>query len=188
MGNVIGGGPGDDSLIGTPGDDTILGYGGNDVLEGRAGNDTLYGDGYDTLKGQGGSDTIIGEAGDDILFWDAGDAVMDGGTGTDTLRVAGGDVDLTTFTGTITGIEKVDLFDQPSGEGLILTAQDVLDISDTDTITVLGKNNDTVDAGTGWTDGGLDGSGNQIYTQMVGAQLATLLLDPDIAVNPDILT
>ncbi len=41
--------------------------------------------------------------------------------------------------------------------------------------------------GTGWTDSGFDGGGNHIYTQMVGASLATLVVDPDVAVNPDIL-
>ena len=46
---------------------------------------------------------------------------------------------------------------------------------------------DSVNAGTSWTDGGFDGGGNHIYTQMVGASLATLVVDPDVAVNPDIL-
>ena len=46
----------------------------------------------------------------------------------------------------------------------------------------------------GWTaitfsedDGGFDGGGNHIYTQTVGAFTATLLVDPDVAVNADIL-
>ena len=46
---------------------------------------------------------------------------------------------------------------------------------------------DDVDAGTGWTDGGFDGSGNHIFTQAVGGNTATLLIDPDITINPDIV-
>ncbi len=40
---------------------------------------------------------------------------------------------------------------------------------------------------TGWTDAGFDGSGNHIYTLGVGSALATLLLDPDVAPNADIV-
>ncbi len=40
---------------------------------------------------------------------------------------------------------------------------------------------------TGWTDAGFDGSGNHIYTQDVGGTLATLLLDPDVTANADII-
>ena len=58
---------------------------------------------------------------------------------------------------------------------------------DTDSVAVLGDASDSIDAGIGWTDGGFDSSGNQIYTQMVGPSLATLIVDPDVLVNPDIL-
>ncbi len=74
----------------------------------------------------------------------------------------------------------------PGANSVNLVAQDVLDISDTDTLTVLGDTTDSINAGTGWTDGGFDGNGNHVYTQMVGASLATLLIDPDVATNVDI--
>ena len=70
---------------------------------------------------------------------------------------------------------------------LTLNIQDVLDISDTDTLTVLGDTMDSLDAGTGWTDAGLDVNGNQVYTQNAGAGLATLVVDTDVTVNADIL-
>ncbi len=57
----------------------------------------------------------------------------------------------------------------------------MLGISDTDILTVLGDAGDSIDAGTGWTDGGIVG-GFHVYTQ----GLATLNLDVDLAVNPDI--
>ncbi|MCH9052990.1 MAG: cadherin-like domain-containing protein [Proteobacteria bacterium] len=185
--NLIEGGPGDDTLNGTKGEDTIFGYGGDDTISGRNGDDTLYGgDGYDTLNGQGGSDTLFGGAGDDILIWDSLDATIDGGGGTDTLDARGADIDITAFGGVITGIEVIDL-SKPGADTLTLSAQDILDMSDSNTVTVTGGSPDTVEAGTGWTDAGFDGSGNHIYTQDIGGTLATLLLDPDIAPNADII-
>ena len=60
-------------------------------------------------------------------------------------------------------------------------------MSDTNSLTVLGDISDSIDAGNGWNDGGFDGSGNQIYMQMVGPSLATLIVDPNMSVNPDLL-
>ncbi len=167
---------------------TFTGGDGNDVFIGGGFGDTISGGGGDDqLDGGAGADNPFGSAGDDILVWDSSDATIDGGTGSDTVRVESGDADLTTFAGTITGIEEIDLEADTGANTLTLAVQDVLDISDTDVLTVLGDSGDSVDAGTGWTDGGFDGSGNYIYTQMVGASLATLVVDPDGAVNPDIL-
>ncbi len=155
---------------------------------GSSNNDTLTGDGSsNVIDGGAGSDSVYGLGGDDIIVWDAANAVIDGGSGSDTLQVDSGDVDLTTFAGTIQGIENIDLEADAGPNSLTLTVQDVLDISDTDTLTIVGTSVDSVNAGTSWTDGGFDGGGNHIYTQMVGASLATLVVDPDVAVNPDIL-
>jgi hypothetical protein len=55
-------------------------------------------------------------------------------------------------------------------------------------VTNFGHDSDSIDVGTSWTDGGFDSSGSQIYTQMVGPGLATLIVDPDVSDNPDILT
>ena len=185
-GEVILGYGGNDTIKGLNGADALFGGAGNDDLNGQGGADKLYGeDGNDMLKGQGGADELYGGGGDDTLHWDLADLVVDGGIGTDTLMNDGNDVNLTNFAGTISGIEIIDL-GKPGGQTLTLSAQDLLDISDTDVLSVLGDPADTVEVGTGWTDGGFDGGGNHIYTQMVGVNLATLLLDPDLTANADI--
>ncbi len=61
-------------------------------------------------------------------------------------------------------------------------------LSDTESVTILGHDRDSIDVGTSWADGGFDSSGSQIYTQMVGPGLATLIVNLDVSVNPDILT
>ncbi len=177
----------DDILTGDGNDNTLDGRAGDDTLTGGAGDDRLRGrDGDDTLDGGAGADDLDGDGGNDILVWDAADTSIDGDSGTDTLRVDSGDVDLTSFGGSIDGIEQIDLEADTGANTVTLSAQDVLDMSDTETVTVLGDNTDSVEAGSGWTDGGFDGNGNRIYTQDVSGDLATLLLDPDITPNPDI--
>jgi len=205
--DIIFGYAGDDTIHGHKGADALFGGDGNDMIHGQNGDDALYGDlgddslfggnnadlldggqGDDLLNGNGGVDILLGGLGDDSLVWDINDATIDGGAGIDSLLVQGGDVDLTVFGGTILGIESIDLEADAGANAVTLSAQDVLDISDSDTLAILGDSGDNVDAGSGWTDGGFDGSGNHTYTQMVGGMLATLLVDPDIAVNGDILS
>ena len=177
VGSGIMGTSGDDTLNGTSGVDLMFGLGGNDTLQAQGADDTLYGgDGDDLLKGLGGSDNLYGEAGNDTITWDPNDAIIDGGSGTDTLQSTA-DVNLTTFAGTITGIEVIDI-SAPGQDILTLTAQDVVDISDTDTVTVLVGSPDIVYAGLGWTDGGIDGNGDQVFTQTVGGDVATLKINP----------
>jgi hypothetical protein len=203
---------GDDLLIGGNGSDIIFGHAGNDVLDGGngngtdilfggdgndlldggnredqlyggSGNDTLKGgSGNDTLKGGSGTDTLDGGSGDDILVWDADDAAIDGGSGFDTLRIDGGDANLTEFGGSAQGIERIDLQYDTGINIVSLTAEDVLSMSDSGSLTIDGDAGDTVDAGRGWADGGTT-NGYQIYIQ--GA--ATLLVDIDVSINPDIL-
>ncbi|MCZ6812603.1 MAG: calcium-binding protein, partial [Alphaproteobacteria bacterium] len=211
--NVLEGGAGADTLDGAAGTDTAS-YSGSGVgvtvslatgtgsggdaqgdtltgienLTGSAFDDSLTGDANaNTLDGGAGLDTLIGGDGDDILLWDSADTTIDGGTGTDTLRVDSGNVDLTTFGGTISGIERIDLEADAGTNSLTLSAADVISMSDTDVLDVLGDAGDDIDAGTGWTDGGIAG-GYHTYTQMVGPSLATLLVDTDMTVNADILT
>ncbi len=197
--DILYGGDGDDTLQGQNNNDTLYGGDGNDTVQGNAGDDTLFGEagidnltgaaGADILDGGAGADTLSGNGGNDILVWDSFDTVIDGGSGTDTLRLDSGDADLTTYGGTLSKFEQVDLATDAGANSLTLDAQDVLDMTDnSDLLTVLGDGADSVDAGTGWTYGGTDGSGNEIYTQVVGADLATLLIDPTITVNGDILS
>ena len=161
------------------------GGGGDDTLEGGAGDDFLSGGGgSDLLDGGSGADDLVGGGGADIFVWDFNDINLDGGGNTDTLRVDNGDADIAGFGGTITGIDQVDLESDANGNVLTLTYQDVLDMTDNaDTLTITGAGNgDTVNAGTGWAYSGVVGTDN-VYTQGSGPNTATLVVEPDVAVN-----
>src|SRR3977135_4185611 len=82
--DVLTGGSGADLLFSGAGNDTLLGKGGNDLLFGGAGNDTLV--------GGTGDDQVFGEAGNDRMIWNPGEGtdLMEGGDGTDTAEVNGG--------------------------------------------------------------------------------------------------
>jgi hypothetical protein len=99
------------------------------------------------------------------------------------LRVRDDDFDLSAFNGTVEGIEVVNMNGrEPSAT--VLTASDVLDLSDTDALTILGDSDDRLEAGGGWNDGGTDSGGLQVFTQDLGGTLATLLVDPDVPSTP----
>ncbi len=166
-------GPDSAAAFGTFGPTLGGGGGGNLNLIGGAG--------ADTLDGGNGKDTLLGGAGDDSLVWDKVDDVIDGGAGDDTLLAGGGDVRLTSYSGAITSIERVDMSGDGAGTRLTLDAQDVLDMNSADTLTVSGDVGDSVEAGAGWTDGGIVGAFH-VYTQ----GLATLAVDLDVTVNADI--
>src|SRR4030088_544039 len=82
--DVLTGGSGADLLFSGAGNDTLLGKGGNDLLFGGAGNDTLV--------GGTGDDQVFGEAGNDRMIWNPGEGsdLFEGGDGTDTAEVNGG--------------------------------------------------------------------------------------------------
>jgi Ca2+-binding RTX toxin-like protein len=82
--DVLTGGSGADMLFGQDGNDTLLGKGGVDFLFGGAGNDALTGGDAD--------DQVFGEAGNDRMIWNPGDDtdLNEGGAGTDTVEVNGG--------------------------------------------------------------------------------------------------
>jgi hypothetical protein len=185
--DTIWGGDGGDMLIGGDGDDRLNGERGADTLDGGSGIDALYGqDGNDLLDGGIELDSLSGGNGDDILIWRDADAQFAGGAGTDTLRLAGGDLALGSLSGIASGIERIDTSADAASNSVTLAAADVVNLSDTNTLTISGDAGDSVDAGTGWTDGGIDGSGNHVFTKLVGATLATLVINQDVTVNPDI--
>ncbi|NNE85879.1 MAG: hypothetical protein HKN28_18095, partial [Alphaproteobacteria bacterium] len=157
-------------------------------LEGGAGDDTLSGGGgADLLDGGAGSDDLVGGGGADIFVWDSADLNIDGGGNTDTLRVDSGNADITTFGGTISGIDHVDLASDAGANSLTVSYADVLAMTDNpDTLVIDGDALDSLDAGTGWTDGGVSG-GYHTYTQGSGPNAATLQVDTDITVNANIL-
>ncbi len=121
-----------------------------------------------------------GGGGADILVWDFADLNIDGGGNTDTLRVDAGDVDIASFSGAISGIDHIDLETDTGANILTLSYADVLDMTDnSDTLVIDGDGGDSVDAGAGWTDGGVSG-GYHTYTQGSGPNTATLQIDTDI--------
>ncbi len=100
-----------DKLYGGLGDDSQL-YGGNDKdsLFGGSGNDILFGDDADDqLTGGSGFDSAFGGSGDDVfLVASQGDFAgydYDGGSGTDTLMLAGG----TTIAGGGAGLTSIEV-------------------------------------------------------------------------------
>ena len=131
---------GDDVLYGNANADTLLGFDGNDALYGGGGPDFLEGEsGNDYLDGGAGLDFVNGAAGDDTVVFDpSGTFGAHGGTGADTLAVAGSGIDLNLTAIAdfdITGFEVIDL----TGTGnntLSLQLTDVTAMSDTDTLTV----------------------------------------------------
>src|SRR5215216_81150 len=84
---------------------TLFGGTGNDQLTGGSGGDMLFGQaGDDILTGGDGDDQMFGEAGNDRMIWNPGDDsdLMEGGAGTDTAEVNGGN-GAETFTITANG-------------------------------------------------------------------------------------
>src|SRR4051794_37768621 len=99
------GGAGNDVLTGGSGADQLFGQDDNDTLLGKGGNDFLFGGlGNDTLTGGDGDDQVFGEGGDDRMIWNPGDDtdLNEGGAGTDTVEVNGGNGS-ETFTVTANG-------------------------------------------------------------------------------------
>ena len=103
--DFIGGGGGDEVLLGLGGSDLIWGELGNDFIDGGDGDDVLRGDlnkrsaqvgiggndiiyggrGNDRIGGKGGSDEIYGDEGNDQIWGDDGDDLLRGGLGNDIL-------------------------------------------------------------------------------------------------------
>ncbi len=87
------GGTGNDTLTGGSGVDQLFGQSGNDTLLGRGGADFLFGGAdNDTLTGGDADDQVFGESGNDRMIWNPGDDtdLNEGGLGTDTVEVNGG--------------------------------------------------------------------------------------------------
>ncbi len=129
------------------------------------------------LQGAPGGNGLTANAGaDDTIVWDPNDADIDGGPGTDTLKAAGGDVDLAGFAGSFTGIEVIDLEDGAANV-LTLGLDDILG-SDTNTLTVIGDVGDRLVADFSHNDVSVVGGGATTTYVIDGA--ATLIVDNDI--------
>jgi Ca2+-binding RTX toxin-like protein len=178
---------GNDTLIGGGGDDYLNGdtqryldvhteHIGHDRLLGGAGNDTLAGgDGDDYLDGGAGSDYLFGGGGvENRLVWDPADIKVDGSAARAILLVRQ-NLDLRNVEDS--KVEDIDRIDM-TGHGnnrFTLTAQDLLAISESDTLEVLGNAGDSINIVGEFTDEGVEG-GFHRYTVGEG----TLLVDTDI--------
>jgi Ca2+-binding RTX toxin-like protein len=126
------GGPGGDTLSGGAGNDQLFGQAGNDTLLGKGGFDFLFGGGgNDTLTGGDADDQVFGQAGNDRLIWNPGDDtdLNEGGMGTDTVEVNGGngaEVFTATANGTRVRFDRLDpapfSIDIGTTENLVLNA------------------------------------------------------------------
>ena len=143
----------------------------------------IRGEGNDTIDGGGGSDIIYAQEGNDTIIYDADDAVVDGGSGYDVVRLENGDdIDfsgLNTGNNPMSDIEEIDLLTDTNGNSLTnLSAQDVLDMTDSDNVLYInGDSGDSV-TGSGWTDN-TSGSTPAGYMEYVNAGV-TLYVDNDI--------
>src|SRR3954447_9100870 len=87
------GAAGNDTLTGGSAADQLFGQGGNDTLLGKGGNDLLFGGTEnDTLTGGDLDDQVFGQGGNDRMIWNPGEDtdLNEGGDGTDTVEVNGG--------------------------------------------------------------------------------------------------
>jgi hypothetical protein len=165
------------------------GSGGYAAGDSYTGIETLIASPFDDYvfgSASGGTVNLSGGNGDDTLVWRDADTLLSGDAGTDTLRIAGGNIDLGSLAGVASSIERIDLATDAAANAVTLTASDVINLSGTDILTVTGTAADSVNAGSGWTDGGLDGGGNHVFTKLVGPTLATLVVNQDVTVNADI--
>jgi Ca2+-binding RTX toxin-like protein len=120
-------------ITGTGASETLRGTEGNDVILALGGNDTLLGlGGADLLNGGPGRDTYDGGAGDGPLLIRSNEASGDtfrGGTGFDTLKVAG---DSTTVTLNGLRVTDIEAFD---GSGRVVRGSNARDVFDFSTFT-----------------------------------------------------
>jgi Ca2+-binding RTX toxin-like protein len=192
------GGTGNDVLIGGSGADMLFGQADNDTLLGKGGADFLFGGaGNDTLTGGDGDDQVFGEAGNDRMIWNPGDDtdLFEGGAGTDTAEVNGGNGD-EVFTITANGarvrFDRVNpapfALDLGTTENLVINANGGNDtISATGNLAALikltidgGAGNDTI-LGSNGADLLLGGDGNDFIDGQQGNDVVFLGAGDDVA-------
>ena len=196
------GGAGNDVLTGGSGADQLFGQGGNDTLLGKGGADQLFGGAdNDTLTGGDADDQAFGQGGNDRMIWNPGDDtdLNEGGAGTDTVEVNGGngaEQFTTTANGTRVRFDRVNpapfSIDIGTSESLVLNANGGDDsFSASGNLAPLikltvdgGTGNDTLNGGNG-ADFLLGGDGNDFIdgnqgndTAFLGAGNDTFQWDP----------
>jgi Ca2+-binding RTX toxin-like protein len=191
------GGNGNDMLVGGSAADLLFGQVGNDTLLGKGGNDLLFGGTEnDTLTGGDADDQSFGEGGDDRMIWNPGDDtdLNEGGAGTDTVEVNGGNGSETfaaTANGTRVRFDRLDpapfSIDVGTSEKLVLNANGGNDIfSATGNLAALigitvdgGSGNDTI-LGSNGIDLLLGGDGDDFIDGQQGNDVAFLGAGNDI--------
>jgi Ca2+-binding RTX toxin-like protein len=196
------GGAGNDVLTGASGSDQLFGQGGNDTLLGKGGADLLFGgSANDTITGGDADDQAFGQGGNDRMIWNPGDDtdLNEGGDGTDTVEVNGGngaETFTTTANGTRVRFDRVTpgpfSIDIGTSENLVLNANGGADqYSATGNLAALikitvdgGEDNDTL-LGSNGADILLGGDGNDFVdgnqgndTGLLGAGDDTFQWDP----------
>jgi Ca2+-binding RTX toxin-like protein len=196
------GGAGNDVLTGGSGNDQLFGQAGNDTLLGKGGNDFAFGgNDNDTITGGDADDQVFGQSGNDRMIWNPGDDtdLNEGGDGTDTVEVNGGngaEQFTTTANGTRVRFDRLTpapfAIDIGTSEKLTLNANGGDDtFSATGNLAALiqmtvdgGTGNDTIRGGNG-ADTLLGGDGNDFVdgnqgndTALLGAGDDTFQWDP----------
>ena len=191
------GGAGNDTLTGGSGGDQLFGQAGNDTLLGKGGFDFLFGGSEnDTLTGGDADDQVFGESGNDRMIWNPGDDtdLNEGGAGTDTVEVNGGngaEVFTATANGTRVRFDRLDpapfAIDIGTSENLVLNANGGDDsFSATGNLAALikitvdgGAGNDTI-LGSNGIDLLLGGDGNDFIDGQQGNDVAFLGAGDDV--------
>jgi len=171
-------------ITGTSGDDSLEGTDKLDIIVGKEGDDTF--------ARSVGPDILLGGDNDDLFLFDPSTAAgiqIKGGSGTDMLSfddAKGKTLDLIKNSVLpedqkldLQGIEKIDL--SGSNNQVRLSIEDVLEISDNNTLTIEGDASSFVNSvGEGWKNEGIEPTG--LYNSYTGGdtELATLLVSVDI--------
>ena len=168
LGQVIGGGNGNQTLNGSAGSDIINAGNGSDTINGGAGNDSITagngndtvsdGDGNDIINAGNGSDTISAGGGNDIINAANGKDTITVGDGSDTINAGNGNDTISAGSGT-------DAITLGNGNDIVSAG------AGNDTITA-GNGNNTISGGAG-NDIIKAGNGNNIINGGAGNDILT---------------